>query len=132
MEKLSTDKLRFIIGARAKILRETGSDWPDEDNEDYAQTVPTNPKNWKRISKSKISTKMREGYLCQSEPLNAENISNFIADELGQEAETVFDSREVTGDCIVRHFCYADFSCDCAVISDEKDENILRLIWNHC
>ena len=132
MAKLSTEKLRIMIGGLAEILRDSGSNWPDEDEENYSQVAPTNPANWKRLSKSKISTKMRSGYLCEEESINSETIAHFIENELGLEAETIIDSSEITGECIVRHFCYGDYTCDCAVISDEKDEKVLRLIWHHC
>lgn len=79
-------------------------------------------KKWKRVSKKKLKTFMKE----MGEP------GNDLSD-CGWEFEDILDNQELTGDCICRDFINDILSdgLDPTVVTDPEDTKILRIYW-HC
>lgn len=115
MSKLNTAAIKAILPSRL--------DWYyamfKASDQNLVRECVTNPKNWRRLWKSQWhSAGQAQGYESPEEYLE------------GCDEEHILDPKAITNDCIVRFFVCPDYTLDCYVVTDPKDEVILRIFWH--
>lgn len=129
MPKLNSEEIKKVVAEQAEIFND---EWHCYESECEEEELGVS-KLWKRFSKKLVSTCINDGQDISEFTPDYQFFQDYGAYFNGWENETVLgDVKLANTNCITRHFIhkYANSSLDCCVLTDEKDEQIIALLWH--
>lgn len=132
MPKLNSEEIKKVVAEQAQIFNDLDTNGHFYEAEKKSERLD-NPKNWKRFDKKLVSSWFSLGFPfeeCELYPDLTKEYGVYFSD---WEGETILGDVSLTNErCITRHFVhkYANSSLDVCVLTDEKDEQIIALLWH--